>query len=1343
MPLANGTGRVAHRYPGEQGNGDRDASLAGRVVTDGKDEKKALGRLERVRPPVLVRPSRARLRPAVTHYLRELGRSWRRRDRGATGTSVGLAGRRDRTAARWWRALGAGLVLLSLLAVFSSSPGWYVTDNRFEHFWSPARVLLRAGTLWDPGRGLGGVRGELAFAYEAVLSLLRGFGATPAVAERLWHVMLLTGAGLGMAALLSSFRPTFGPEHLVAGLFYAFNPYSVTFLIPSGLFLHYAVAPWLLVAFVVGVRGERPWRWAAVFALLVWLSGTLDPPGLAYSLLLFVPTGLYLVAVERTRRWVDVITWLARAALLAATVSAGVVVQLVTGSAALAARLFGTESVEVVHRTSSWAESWRGLGFWPSYYPEGEGLLREQHAGYLVNPALILVTFLPAVIALIVLGRSRWRPRLLFGGLALTGMVFMVGPHPPDDPSPMGRLLLEVYQRVPALTAMRTGYKAGAGLAIGLAGLVGLAATRLQGRSTPTKSTITGLRVAGCVALVGVISLPLWTGAAYSRDDRMQRLPEYWREALAWIDRQPASTRALVLPGTSNSRYRWGSPGDDIFDALLARPHIVYAAFPETTPRAFDLERALDGYLGSGRYRPGTLAPVARRLGIEYVVVRNDLDWQAIDKPRPSVFQALRDDPDLELVATFGGRGENVVSPLDRSRSAVAESRLAPVEVFRLEGVAGTARIVPPEPPLLLAGDGDAWPAMAGEGLLDDGRPVRYTADTSASELAGLLSEGAPLVVTDTNRRQVTALTRFGGVQSHTLAPTEDIGRAPTNLFDGPGSESVARFEDAELITSASIASGPTGYEPWSRPANAFDGDRDTSWTTGALEDPVGRSVKVVFDEAVTIGEVGLVAARPDGGGRALTVVNLLFSDGTTVMADLAAGDTRTRFPPRRTRSLEVRIGAVGGSGGGAVGLSEVIVPSLDLAEVIQVPDDVFRAAETDPALAEVLAEAPIRYLFDRLTGQRDTDVETTVRRRFRTAGTRAYRVQGRLAIGADTPDEVVDALAGDAVGAFGTSRFGGMLEHRGGLAVDGRPQTGWVAPAEGAPKLTVRFPPATVGRVEVTSAAGPGRSPVTAVRITAAGAVADLAMVATECGGGEVAAQACSSGTVTFPGVTTDRLTVEAIGVEQQPLAGGRGLAPLEISEVAIGPGGWSGRSEGPGGCASGVLSIDERDVGVRRLGSLDDLLAGRPTDVEGCDVIGLEPGWHRLDAGSSTVVDHVSLAAGDQAAGLLAEGSLPALRPAADGSSQIGLQVEVPEGGATLVAGQAYDKGWTAWIGERGLGPPVPIDTQAGWRLAEAGTYEVSLRYGPQRGYDRAMALSWSGVVLCLWLALRRTRG
>ena len=92
----------------------------------------------------------------------------------------------------------------------------------------------------------------------AVIALIRGLGFTPAIAERLWHAVLLTGGATGTVALLRLWRVQVGLEHLVAGLAYMFNPFTASFLIPSGLFLGYVLTPWFLFVFVRGVREDRP-----------------------------------------------------------------------------------------------------------------------------------------------------------------------------------------------------------------------------------------------------------------------------------------------------------------------------------------------------------------------------------------------------------------------------------------------------------------------------------------------------------------------------------------------------------------------------------------------------------------------------------------------------------------------------------------------------------------------------------------------------------------------------------------------------------------------------------------------------------------------------------------------------------------------------------------------------------------------------------------------------------------------------------------------------------------------------------------------------------------------------
>lgn len=1090
----------------------------------------------------------------------------------------------DRDSRRWW-SLGVLISALALAAVATSAPGWYVGDNRFEQFWAPGRVLGHLPFLWDSSRGLGRPLGDFTLVPGVALGFLRALGVSPAATERLWHAGLLATAGLGAVAFLRLWRSRPGPEHLVAGLFYAFNSYAAVFLVPSGLFLNYALAPWLLVAFVQGVMGARPWRWAAMFALLVLASGTFDPPGLLYSLVLVVPIALYTV-VERQAAWRDVAAWLGRAGALSLAVSAAALVQVATASFSLSARLFSTESATAINSVSSWSESWRGLGFWVSYFPLGDRLLRPQHAPYLVSAAMIVATFVPAVAAGATLCASRWRPRLVFGTMAVLSAALMVGSYPVGGPSPLGRFLVAAYDRLPALTAMRTTYKAGSGLALGIAGLAGVGVAALGDHLGRHRLQLRGVPVAAALVVIAVVSFPFWTGRLYSPENRMRVVPDYWSSALKWLDQQPGYGRVLVLPGTSSARYRWGSPGDDLFDALLARPHVRRTALPQGTAQAADLVDAIDDDVVSRRYRPGTLAPIARRLGIDYVLIRNDLDWQRLGRARPADLDALRGDPGLEAVASFGRPGRNVVAAGDTSPPTAIEARLAPVEILRVRGSGASAptRAQLARAPLLVAGDGSAWFELARQGILGD-RPLRYTAATDDETLAGLLNEGAPLVVTDTNRRAVNLLTGLGQSASRTLAQGEQLQRPAGELFARPGSQSVVAYPDAVTVASPTGESGLSGFEPWFRPANAFDGDESTWWLTGGFEDPLGRSVKVDFGEERRLSSVELVAAPQPATGRRVSLASIILSDGTTALVELSSGRGRVELPPRATKSLEIHIQALTGPGLGPVGLAEVKVTSLDLTEVVQLPDDVFRAADRSPSLAGALARAPVSYVFERVQGDGPRPIEVTMRRRFRSLDERSYQLDGTMS-----------ALATDS---------------------------------QALPGGTAR----------------------------------------------------CRPDLVTIDG--------KAVSVRVE------------------------GPSSGPGGPVAAFRS---------------------------CEPVVLGSGWHDLVGISS--VDSARLTTGPDpvtSAGLGDEVRIGAL---SRDPTRLRFTIQVPPGGAWMVGGESYDRGWNATVDGVDLGAAQPLDAQSAWLIQGQGTHTVDIRYRPQRLYDVALVVSGTAVAVCIALVARRRR-
>ena len=124
--------------------------------------------------------------------------------------------------------------------------------------------------------------------------------------------------------------------------------------------------------------------------------------------------------------------------------------------------------------------------------------------------------------------------------------------------------------------------------------------------------------------------------------------------------------------------------------------------------------------------------------------------------------------------------------------------------------------------PVVVSGDGDAWPGLAVAGTLGAAGPLRYSGDASTSELAALLEHGSPVAITDSNRRRAHEIPIFDSVarSSYTLAAGEELQREPADLFATRGSQTVARFGDARRIEASSYG------RPASAPAVQPAGER-------------------------------------------------------------------------------------------------------------------------------------------------------------------------------------------------------------------------------------------------------------------------------------------------------------------------------------------------------------------------------------------------------------------------------------------------------------------------------------------------------------------------------------
>lgn len=1275
-------------------------------------------------------------------------------DSGRSGVphrSTGLArGRITRSSQKLW-PYTVFLFMVSVAVTFSSSWGAYVADARFEHSWGADVFLSRHANLWDGVRTLGRPTVYFSPVAGTLMAVFRAVGAPPFAAERLLHATYLTVAGIGMLAVMRMLRPRIRAEHVIAAFIYCFNPYTTQFLLPSGLFLHYALIPWFVLVVVRGITSDDRWRWAAGFALLVGTLGAVNSASLLYALMPSMVAAGYYVLVERTARFGDLVRFGARVFLLTLGTAAAALVVLAFEAGVVSVNLVTTELPARVNSSSSWSESLRGLGSWLTYFRAGGVALRPEASAYFTQPAVVAATYALPLVAFLTLWRSRWKQRILFGALAFAALVAMVGVYPVYDPSPLGRAINKANDSVVFFRSLRNGYKAGGGLMMAVSALcaVGIvdaakfvtarARTRQQGALLRSAIAVVA------VVTVGLASFPFWTGSVYSRRDQVTSIPGYWEDAISWLDAQPGQARALILPGVNRARYRWGYVGDDIFDGLLRRPHVERWSLPQGTPEAADLLVAMDNAASSRRYQAGSLLEPARRLGIRWIVIRNDLDWQSMRIPRPSTFQPLRTDPTLRTVKTFGRTGQNVRLESDGSAIREGEDQLPPVEILEVPGVDDPVRATTPSPPLLVSGDGDGVIGLAAQGTLTGAPPVRYTGSSSAGSLTSDLSRGSSLIVTDTNRRRVTKATSTRNQLSETLPLGAAGERPPLDLFMRAGSQTTVDYGKAASIDSSRRGSPLGGTQPWARPSNAFDGVRASSWLVSG--NPIGDYVRANFRRPQSVSQVEVVVDSKAPELYRLSSVEVSTDSGSPVLVDVSSGSGRATFPTRKTTSLTIRVAGAAGQQGPLVGISEVSVPGLDLRETATVPSDVAQLATADPALTKALEQAPVAYSFDRLLGSGTYEEEVGLRRRFDTFGDRSYAVKGTARFSVNASDSSVDDLLGDPVGAIGTSRTDGAVDYFGGSAVDDDFETGWDVPAVVGQVLTVRFPTRTVGSVAVVTRPPTQRRPTPAVDVGVAVGAEGRDQVQTttlqrDCGSTAGVPSGCQTlASVTFEQPTqADHLTIQLNKVQRA----GASPGSLGIQEILI-DGKPLGRAEPdsrlPATCRP-MLTLDGQPLSVRLEGTRAQLLSGEPVPFVGCSPQSLEQGSHLLETSTSAqgLIDHLELESGTPSTTRAAAAAVTVVERH---PSEIVVRVRAPDG-AHLVNGQAFGKGWRASIAGGPKTPAGRFDTLSGWTVPPTGSGDalVKITYGPQQIYGVAVAVSGGFACLCLWLLVGRRR-
>jgi arabinofuranan 3-O-arabinosyltransferase len=1231
------------------------------------------------------------------------------------------------SSARLLHRLRLVAVSVALAALtFIQDPGRIAADTKLDLAVDPGGFLTRSLTLWEPLGFFGQLQNQ-AYGYLFptgpffVLGDLAGL--PPWVVQRLWWSFILIAAFLGVVRLARLLGITSDAARIIAGLAYALAPRMVTELgVLTSEVLPFAMAPWVLIPLVMASQGSlSARRGAALSGIAVLMAGGVN----AVATVAVLPLGLLwiLLSLNGRARW-SLLGWWAAAVALASVWWAVPLLLLGSYSPPF---LDWIESSSVTTLVTTPDTVLRGTSQWVAYVVEPGGPTWPGGWQLVTTPALIAVTGLVAALGLAgIAARSTPRRAFLVGGVLLGVVLVSLG----HTGVVQGFGAPAVQEALDGLLApLRNTHKFDPVLRLPLALGVGFAAAAVGQWSMRTWGALaTRWATAGLVILVVAGAWPLLTGSA-ARDRSFEAVPDYWAEAAAWLGEESPDGRALLVPGASFGIYSWGRTQDEPLQPLARSPWAVRDAVPLSSAGNI---RWLDGVqerLDSGRGSP-RLADALARAGVDYVVVRNDIDQRRSATPRTVLIrQALVRSGGFTPVAGFGP-----ALPPFRTPTTVVDDGLqdtvAAVEIWRVQSPQAPAdpRIVLRDASQVVVVEGSA------ESLIDmaDADVLGSGAVVTAGDEGVLLDAGIPVVyaVTDGFRRSEVTVGSTRDNRSQTLRVDEDYlqDRRVHDYFpvDPTGRQSVAVFDGgvASASTSGSDVLALRGRSGAAQPWAAIDGDPATAWVSGDLDRGVGQWWQVVSDDPIQPRWITVRFLVGDVAGVEPTLVTVT-TDSGEITIPVTATDQPQRLPVPQgtTTTLRLTLAEVAGGGEGeGFGIREVTVPGLRVSRSVATAGAarggpmVFTARKGEQTgCAAVAGQLVCTPQLGRLGEER-----TGISRVVEVAEQADYRVRMwvRPRAGAAL-DRLLEPALPISPRASASSVFTSDPANRPQAAVDGILSTSWLAsPLDNRPELEITWTePRRIRGVRIDLL--PDLVASRPLRVTTTVNGRETTDIVSGRGSITIPAQEATSMTLRFDNADVVRsldpasgsLTPLPIGVNEIRILGAEDIVkgPRLVDDAGV-PCGF-----GPVLLVDGAVRAETAVTASVSQTLTDELLPARPCDGR---VVTLDAGRHLIQALSTAeyVVDAVALEPVESRLG-----------------TAVPDPVEVREWGATkrvvslepgtvdriLETTENFNDGWTATLSGQPLQATRVDGWRQGWIVPPGMAGDVTLTFAPQPMY------------------------
>ncbi|GAA1960890.1 alpha-(1-_3)-arabinofuranosyltransferase [Nocardioides panacihumi] len=1228
------------------------------------------------------------------------------------------------------------VVVVAVVALnLAQQPGLITFDTKLDLQFNPGAFLSRSLNVWNGDWTLGGLQNQ-ASGYLVPMGPVFWLGAVAHVPmwiwERLWTAALMLLAYFGTVRLARNWPGINAAGAVLAGLTYMLAPrVLITVGGLSGETLPSVILPWTLLPLVLYLRGRLPTLAAFVLsaATIPWMGGQNATLVIAC---LILPGLLLLLVSGRTllRRVRDTLAWTG----LALVASLWWIIPLVVMGGYAPPFLNFIESASNTASRIGWLNSFRGTSHWVAFFPGGDSA--GWVGGYeLVSSATLLVTtVLVAGAGLLGLAQpTLWARRTLVISLLIGLAVLTMGSAEPAG-SVLGGQWLEFLDS--SLAALRNVHKfdpivrlplslgLGAFVTAGIPQLLaGIRSLSVRGR------TLVGTFATGAlVLLVCAAAQPAASGDLRVADGVRDISPS-WRQAIAFLQAQSGPSGVMVLPGSGFAVQTWGRTIDEPIQVLDGPPWTVRSQSTVANAGTLRLLDAIENQVAAGHPIQG-FASALRRMGITYVVLRNDLVPDANNAASAAAVRAsVSEDSGLRHVADFG-----------RTADGYPE-----VEVLALadDGQDPRVSITDSADSVVVQGGPEVVNDLAELGLVAPHRDVMLADEPGAEDQVRPAD-----IVTDSNRRVERSFARIiDGVSGPMTADERYRVDRPIHDFVGdsvPTATTVAEYEGARLVTASSsggYADVLGAIRTDEHPYAAFDASAFTAWTTSPFVSPIGQWIEVQYNEPVEPRPVALLF--DNRGGADVSKVRLTTDAGSvdaTVGTDGVAQGVQ--LPAGLTTSLRMTVLAQRPSAAREVRLANFSVGGEKIRRTLRVPGEVtpgstmlFRSEEprrgclTDGSAVTCSA-----------AWERETPETPGFDRTVTVAEGGTWRLHGRVvATNGPTLDRLFEPLSPRQVRVEASSTYAGDPAVVGANAFDGRDDTSWYAsPFDRKPTLQLSWKrPRTITSVKALLGADqPGELPGTLVVDPMEDGIKPQ-LVATS---GDFAGL--------MRPVRTKRLQISVLPDEQR---GTVGIGELKIGGLAALR--HETEPDTPTGQACGFgpkIEVDGRTVDTKIVGTIKDVVDGAELSLEPCgdDAVHLAAGTQRI---------RVTNPAGFAVSRLWLEPAAPTspTAPTVGGGSSVHVlswspttrSVKVRSSGqAVLSMAQSVNRGWEARVGGKLLTPITVDGWKQGWRLPAGTSGNVSLQYAPQSMFQWGIVVGFSlaaGLTLLALMLLVRSAG